>query len=150
MNKILLFYFFIGTNKKYIPIIGTISTGKSTFLKAFLGIGVLRTGASATTRFVCLIKNSEKICFYYVVPKTSNGIEFCKDGEEIIDEEQIKLKIEDIKKILSNKKGTKDEIFYMLEAPIKNINNAPLLENCYFMDIPGLNENNTTYIQDIF
>ena len=38
----------------------------------------------------------------------------------------------------------------MLEAPIKNINNAPLLENCYFMDIPGLKENNTTYIQDIF
>ena len=38
----------------------------------------------------------------------------------------------------------------MLETPIKNINNAPLLENCYFMDIPGLNENENTYIQDIF
>ena len=98
-------------NKKYIPIIGTISAGKSTFLKAFLGISMLQTGASTTTRFVCLIKNSDKICFYHVVPKTSNGIEFCKDGEEIIDEEQIKLKIEDINKILSNKKGTKDEIF---------------------------------------
>lgn len=38
----------------------------------------------------------------------------------------------------------------MLETPIKSINNVPLLENCYFMDIPGLNENETTYIQDIF
>ena len=38
----------------------------------------------------------------------------------------------------------------MIEAPIKNINNVPLLENCYFMDIAGLNENNTRYILDIF
>ena len=38
----------------------------------------------------------------------------------------------------------------MLEVPIKNINNEQLLENSYFMDIPGLNENNTTYIKDIF
>ena len=83
--------------------------------------------------------------------KTTNGIEFYKDGEVITEEEQIKKKIENINNTLSEKKGaSKDEIFYMLEIPIKNINNIPLLENCYFMDIPGLNENETTYIQDIF
>lgn len=38
----------------------------------------------------------------------------------------------------------------MLEVPIKNINNGPLLDSCYFMDIPGLNENSSTYIEDIF
>ena len=38
----------------------------------------------------------------------------------------------------------------MLEIPIKNIQNEELLENAYFMDIPGLNENNATYIEDIF
>ena len=38
----------------------------------------------------------------------------------------------------------------MLEIQIKNIENVPLLENCYFMDIPGLNENVTNYINDIF
>ena len=37
----------------------------------------------------------------------------------------------------------------MLEIQIKNIENVPLLENCYFMDIPGLNENETNYINDI-
>ena len=137
--------------KKYIPIIGTISAGKSTFLRAFLGTNLLQTGASTTTRFICLIKHSDKICFYHVLPKTTNGIEFYKDGEEITEEEQIKKKIENINNTLSEKKGaTKNEIFYMLETPIKNINNIPLLENCYFMDIPGLNENDTTYIQDIF
>ena len=137
--------------RKYIPIIGTISAGKSTFLRAFLGTDLLQTGASTTTKFICLIKYSEKTCFYHVLPKTTNGIDFYKDGEVTTDEEQIKKKIEDINNALSEKKSTtKDELFYMLETPIKNIKNLPLLENCYFMDIPGLNENETTYIQDIF
>jgi len=137
--------------RKYIPIIGTISAGKSTFLRAFLGTNLLQTGASTTTRFICLIKNSDKTCFYHVLPKTTNGIEFYKDGEVITEEDEIKIKIENINNTLSEKNSTtKDEIFYMLETPIKNINNIPLLENCYFMDIPGLNENETTYIQDIF
>jgi GTPase Era involved in 16S rRNA processing len=137
--------------RKYIPIIGTISAGKSTFLRAFLGTNLLQTGASTTTRFICLIKNSDKTCFYHVLPNTTNGIEFYKDGEVITEEDQIKIKIENINDTLSEKKSTtKDEIFYMLETPIKNINNIPLLENCYFMDIPGLNENGSTYIQDIF
>ena len=137
--------------RKYIPIIGTISAGKSTFLRGFLGTDLLQIGASTTTRFICLIKNSDKNCFYHVLPKTTNGIEFYKDGEVYTEEEQIKKKIENINSTLSEKKSTtKDEIFYMLETPIKNINNVPLLENAYFMDIPGLNENETTYIQDIF
>ena len=38
----------------------------------------------------------------------------------------------------------------MLEAPIKNIKNESLLEQCYFMDIPGLNENKNSYIEIIF
>ena len=40
----------------------------------------------------------------------------------------------------------------MLEIPIKNINNPLLLNECYFMDIPGLNENenSNSYIEIIF
>ena len=79
--------------KKYIPIIGTISAGKSTFLRAFLETNLLQTGASTTTRFICLIKHSDKICFYHVLPKNTNGIEFYKDGEVITEEEQIKKKL---------------------------------------------------------
>lgn len=136
--------------KRYIPIIGTISAGKSTFLKAFLGINVLQAGSTTTTKFVCLIKHSDNICFYHVIPKVDNGIEFYKDGKELRDEESIQKRIEEINDELNKNKGNKNDIFYMLETPIKNINNAPLLENCYFMDIPGLNENNSTYIEDIF
>ena len=138
--------------KKFIPIIGTISAGKSTFLKALLGIEVLETGATTTTKFVCIIKNSIQISFYHVLLSKQyyGNINIKKDGEEIKDIQQIKKKIEEINNRLSQRKGSKNEIFYMLEISIKNIKNEALLDNCYFMDIPGLNENNTTYIEDIF
>ena len=139
---------------KFIPIVGTISAGKSTFLRAFLGIDVLQTGQTTTTKFVCLIKNSDQISFYHVIPVINDGIIFEKEGEEIKEVGKIQKKIEEINNILNENKGNqtdrKNEIFYMLEIPIKNIQNEELLENAYFMDIPGLNENNATYIEDIF
>ena len=137
-------------NKSYIPIIGTISAGKSTFLKALLGIEVLETGITTTTKFICLIKNSSETSFYHVIPNIQNGLTFNKEGNEIKDVEQIKKKIEEINEKFSEKKGTKNDLFYMLEIPIKNINNAPLLEKCIFIDMPGLNETGVNYIEIIF
>lgn len=136
--------------KKYIPIIGTISAGKSTFLKALLGINVLQSGSATTTKFICLIKNSSETSFYHVIPIEGKGIEFEKEGEEIKGDENIKKKIMEINDDLANRKGTKDDVFYVLETPIKYIENVPLLEQCYFMDIPGLNENLSSYIEIIF
>ena len=135
---------------KFIPIVGTISAGKTAFLRAFLGIDVLQTGSVTTTKFVCLIKNSTQISFYHVIPKREKDLIFVKDGEETKSEEQIKQRIIEINTNLKEKKGAINDIFYMLEFPIKNIDNIPLLENCYFMDIPGLNEKDTNYINDIF
>ena len=137
-------------NMKFIPIIGTISAGKTTFLRAFLGTDVLQVGSVTTTKFACLIKNSTKTSFYHVLPKFEKALFFEKEGEEIIGEENIKNKIIEINTRLKEKKGTSNDIFYMLETPIKNIENVSLLENCYFMDIPGLNENESNYIEDIF
>ena len=135
---------------KFIPIIGTISAGKTTFLRAFLGIDVLQVGSVTTTKFVCLIKNSSDTSFYHVIPKKGKELYFEKEGGEVKGEEEIKKKIQDINTFLKEKKGTINDIFYMLEIPIKNIENVPLLENCYFMDIPGLNENETNYVEEIF
>ena len=137
-------------DQKYIPIIGEISAGKSTFLKSFLGIEVLQTGAITTTKFVCLIKNSNNISFYHVIPRKENGIFFDKDGIELQTEKEIKEKIKDINNSFEEIKGNQNDIFYMLETPIKNIKNTQLLESCIFMDIPGLNEKGTTYLDDIF
>ena len=136
--------------KYYIPIIGTISAGKSTFLKALLGINVLQSGATTTTKFICLIKNNDDTTFYHVIPKEGKTIDFEKEGEETKGEENIKERIKKINEDLSNRKGTKDDIFYMLETPIKNIENVPLLEQCYFMDVPGLNENMSSYVEIVF
>ena len=137
--------------KKYIPIIGTISAGKSTFLQGLLGTDLLETGSSTTTKFICIIKNSDKTKFYHILPKRKEeDIELIKEGNEIIEEEKIKGKIKEINDNLRNKPFTKDDIFYMLEIPIKNIENKSLLEECYLMDIPGLNENNNSYIDIIF
>ena len=135
---------------KFIPIIGTISAGKTTFLRAFLGIDVLQVGSVTTTKFVCLIKNSSETSFYHVIPKYGKELYFQKEGKEIKGEEEIKKKIQEINAYLKEKKGTINDIFYMLEIPIKNIENVPLLENCFFMDIPGLNENETNYVEEIF
>lgn len=136
--------------KKFIPIIGTISAGKSTFLDGLLGIDSLQTGILTTTKFVCLIKNSPNLSFYHVILKRSNFITLEKEGPEIKDKNEINEKIKSINQQLENKKPTNTDLFYMLETPIKNINNETLLENCYFMDIPGLNEHGASYIESIF
>ena len=137
---------------KFIPIIGTISSGKSTFLQGLLGTDVLETGQTTTTKFVCLIKNSAETKFYPIILKRDNLIKFEKKENdiEILGEENIKEKIKEINKNLSKTPITKDNIFYMLEIPIKNIGNASLLQQCYFMDIPGLNEYKSPYIDIIF
>ncbi len=136
--------------KKYIPIIGTISSGKSTFLQGLLGTDLLEIGSTTTTKFICIIKNSNRTKFYHVIPKREEEIKLIKEGNEIIEEEKIKEKIKEINDNLRNKHCTEDDIFYMLEIPIKNIENKSLLEECYLMDIPGLNENNNSYIDIIF
>ena len=137
--------------KLFIPIIGTISAGKSTFLKGFLGIDELETGVNTTTKFVCLIQNSSQTSFYHVILKKQNDdVILTKDGEEIKDLNKIKIKIEELNKKYYNNKANQNELFYMLETPIKNIKNTELLQNCIFMDIPGLNEQDTDYIDNIF
>ena len=135
----------------FIPIIGSISSGKSTFLKGLLGINELETGATTTTKFICLIKNSSKTSFYHVIlKKQGNNVSIQKEGETIENISEIKKKIEELNKRFDISPGNKNEIFYMLEAPIKNFNNKEVLDSCIFMDIPGLNEKKSTYLEDIF
>ena len=106
-------------NNYFIPIIGTISAGKTTFFNSLLGLDILETGCSTTTKFVCLIKNSDKLSFYHVIPKKEENISFIKEGEEIIEEKDIKEKIKKLNEDLSSKIIDKNDIFYILETPIK-------------------------------
>ena len=140
--------------KYFIPIIGVISSGKSTFLKGLLHTNVLEVGATTVTKFICLIKPSKikEEKFYKVIPQKKPGT-FLKEGIETISSTNIKKRIESINKGEERKNKetgevilpSKNNIFYMLEIPIPPINDeVPLTENFCFMDIPGLNEAKTS------
>ena len=91
------------SKRYFIPIIGTVSSGKSTLLNVFLRINVLQTDEVITTKFICLIKNSHKSTFYQVIPKREKEIHFQKEGEETKGKANIKKRIEEINKKLSIK-----------------------------------------------
>ena len=99
--------------RKFIPIIGTISSGKSTFLDSFLGIDLLQTGTLTTTKFVCIIKHNTKTSFYHVIPRREKYIIFDKQGGEISDENEIKIKIENINEELDKKKQQQKMIYFI-------------------------------------
>ena len=113
-------------NKKIILIINTISTRKNFFLNGLLGTDLLENWDTNTTKFICLFINSEEIKFYHVIPKREKYLEFIKDGEEIKGEINIKNKIEEINWKLKDINPTINDIFYMLEIPIKYIDNYSL------------------------
>ena len=131
--------------KGLIPTIGNISSGKSTFLGALLGTDILEVGNfTKTTEFVLLIKNNKKdeYLFQNISPlegNYKNGI-FKREGEVTSGSENIKNKIQQLNKEYKNKNIEIDKSIYLLEMPIKNIDNEFLLENYCFMDLPGLDE----------
>ena len=153
--------------RRGIIVIGMISSGKSTFLNSLLGITYLETKDDVTTKFVTIIRyneNLKKPKFYHLkVIKENNNIEqkqknenlinienntdkenlyyFIKDGEESIGEKNIIKKIEEINKAeKGNQEPKYENLFYMLETNITNIENKEFLKEHDFYDIPGLNE----------
>ena len=152
--------------RRGIIVIGMISSGKSTFLNSLLGITYLESKNDITTKFVTIIRYNENLKepkFYHLkVIQEENSSEnkeniniinlddkkekdnyyyFVKDGEESIGEENIIKRIEEINKKEKDSKEPKYEnLFYMLETNITNIENKEFLKTHDFYDIPGLNE----------
>ena len=135
-------------DRKAVPVIGMVSSGKSTFLNSLLGIDVLEAKDNITTKFVCIIRYNADLLlpkFYHVILKEnqeSNDYNYYKDGEEAKGIENIKKMISSIN---TDNKETDSEpnyinLFYVLETPIKNIENKQFLSKYDFYDIPGLNE----------
>ncbi len=122
--------------RKAIPIIGAISSGKSFFVDSLLGLNILKSESSITTKFVCIIqhhKNLKEPKFYQI-----NLIEKNLDennmmiyeaeikGEIITGYNTIKEKIKEINRLqkeIPNDKIKYEELFYVLEIEIKNIQN---------------------------
>jgi len=133
--------------RRGIIVIGMISSGKSTFLNSLLGITYLESKDDVTTKFVTIIRYNENLkepkLYHLKVIKEGDSLEskeniinidnkkekdnyyyFVKDGEESIGEENIIKRIENINKEEKESKEPKYEnLFYMLETNIINIEN---------------------------
>ena len=134
-------------SRKAIPIIGMVSSGKSTFLNSLLGTDVLEAKDDIATKFVCIIRHNQDLkepIFYHLKlshDTKSDDYNYIKDGDETRGADKIKEKIAKINADELSSESNYENLFYMLELKIININNIEFLKKYDFYDMPGLNEN---------
>jgi len=101
--------------RKAIPIIGAISSGKSFFVDSLLGLDILDSQSSITTKFVCIIQNHKNLKEprFYQINLIENRLdndtnmmtyEGTMKGDIIIGHDKIKEKIKEIKNTKRNTK----------------------------------------------
>ena len=139
-----------------IPIIGMISSGKSTFLNSILQGNYLSISTNVDTCFVCILRNNyynkepkfykceikkEKIdykynnCYYYHFEKKDEIKGNILDNIKQINEELIQYE----NKVPKNKRDI-NKYFYIMEQRIPLFDNNRELGNYFdLMDVPGLN-----------
>ena len=133
------------------PAIGNVSVGKSYFLNSLFGIDFCQVRSQITTKFVLFIRHIDNLNeprLYQLFPVETNrsSYDFIK-GNIILGERQIKDTIIEI-----NNLCIEDTVplFFMLEIEIKSIKNKEFLNKFDFLDIPGLNESGSDYINLYF
>ena len=96
-------------SKYAVPVIGMISSGKSTFLNSLLGLDLLETKDDVTTKFVCIIRHNKSLTqpkFYHIKlekDENSENYSFIKYGDESSGKENILKAISNINTEESNK-----------------------------------------------
>ena len=133
------------------PTIGNVSVGKSYFLNSLFGIDFCQVKSDITTKFILFIRhidNLNKPKLYNLKPiPIMDSYDFIKDDVIITGENNIKNKINEINSDFEN---DGKPMFYMLEIEIKSIENKTFLNKVDFLDVPGLNESNSDYINIYF
>ena len=134
-----------GLAKYTIPIIGVLSSGKSTFINGILlNKTILEVGMSHTTKFICIIRHQNTLPsgkYRFTKVKLDTNCSLIKEGDTIENENEMKNKIKEI----NSKEVVSEDILnniYLLESNIHLIDdekeNNELLKDIDFMDIPGL------------
>ena len=155
------------TNQRFnCPIIGKISSGKSTFLNSILQGNFLSSASGIETKFICILRHNSKCespMFFKCELKQENLDYKYKKLKYYYFEKKDEIKgniLENIKVINENlskyeKKISKNErdinkYFYILELNIPFFEENEELANYFdFMDIPGLNEKDDFYSKEI-
>ena len=159
---------FKSDNRFPIPIIGKISSGKSTFLNSILQGNYLSSNINIDTKFICIIRDNRQIEFptFYKCELKKKKIDYdykniyyyyfekkdkLNEKNNIL--ENIKAINEDLKnyeKVNEKEKRDINKYFYILELknPLFN-SNKELGEYFDLMDIPGLNEKDDFYLKNI-
>ena len=156
------------TNERFtIPIIGKISSGKSTFLNSILQGNYLSSSSNIETKFICILRNNsnsksptlykskmkeEQLDYKY---KNFKYFYFEKTEEMKGDILENIKKINDYlsfyeKKIINISERDINNYFYILELNIPFFNENEEISNYFeLMDIPGLNEKDDFYLKEI-
>ena len=142
-----------------IPIIGKISSGKSTFLNSILQGNYLSSGSDIETKFICIIRHNKKcktpifcncevkeeeIDYYYTNKNLKyyyyKKIDVLK-GNIVDNIKNINNDLFNYEKITPKEQRNINKYFYILEINIPLFSeNEELGDYFEFMDIPGLNE----------
>ena len=133
--------------KNICPVIGMISSGKSSILNALFNMDYLEATPEVTTKIVTIIRYNTQVKnpkFFKLILKKeeNNNYSFYKKNDsEIIGKEKIRDEVKRLNKELQQKEPKYEDIFYMLEIGQVNFIEEEFLKNNDLADVPGVSEN---------
>ena len=134
--------------KNICPVIGMISSGKSSILNALFNMDYLEARTDTTTKIVTIIRynpkaTKPKLFGLELINDGNDNYTFYKNNEpEAIGKEDIKEKVVKLNKDLQQKdKPEYEKIFHMLEIGEVNFIQKEFLESNDLADVPGVSEN---------
>ena len=155
--KILKNYKF-NSNLRYIPILGTSNSGKSSFINCLLGKNILPCDSTECTRRAIIIRYSEdkeKTSLYSIKFKSTENLDdiyYYYTINELISEN-----LEEIKEIISilneSFPSKEEDSFLLLETNIKFLENPKIdlvmnKRDICFIDFPGHNTSNNSFFNN--
>ena len=132
--------------KNICPVIGMISSGKSSILNALFNINYLEAASEVTTKIVTIIRYNSSVTnpkFFKLILKKGENDDYSfykKNDSEIIGKENIRDKVKNLNNELRQKEPKYEDIFYMLEIGQVNFIEQEFLKNNDLADVPGVSE----------